>query len=226
MCCRRKDGEREVSSKKRPARKTAASRSALRTPIWLKVATIAGVAVIFGLFILSRQASPTMQPTANIPPLPSVGSKAPNGTFTTISGKTVSVASLRGKPTLLWFVTTWCPTCQASTKTLAQNISVLAKGGVRVVEVELYDDLGTPGPTLQSFGRGYAGAAFHSPNWIWGVASKSMSETYDPAGYLDIYYVVDAKGRIRYVNSAPVQTMRQIKEEISRLSGGTPSTSG
>ena len=210
-----------MSSKKRPRRK------AFRAPAWLKVTVLAGVAVSLGLFILSRQASPSTQPTASsdAPALPSVGSKAPDGVFTTISGKTVSVASLRGKPTLLWFVTTWCSSCQASTETLAQNLSALGRDGVRVAEVELYDDLGTQGPTLQSFGQQYAGAAFRSPNWTWGVASEAMSQTYDPVGYLDIYYLLDAQGMIRYINSAPVETMPQIRNAVSQLSRGASPTS-
>jgi hypothetical protein len=38
--------------------------------------------------------------------IPAVGSAAPDGNFTTVSGRTVTIASLRGHKTLLWFVAT------------------------------------------------------------------------------------------------------------------------
>src|SRR5579875_2918711 len=71
-----------------------------------------------------------------------VGWPAPDGTFTTISGQTERVASLRGQPTLLWFVTTWCDSCQAGTRTMSAQLDALRATGVRVVELELYQDLG------------------------------------------------------------------------------------
>src|SRR5579875_3039198 len=71
---------------------------------------------------------------------PSAHAVAPDGSFTTTAGATETVASLHGQPTLLWFVTTWCSSCQAGTQAMSAQIPTLATHHVRVVEVELAGD--------------------------------------------------------------------------------------
>ncbi|EQD49621.1 Redoxin domain protein, partial [mine drainage metagenome] len=88
---------------------------------------------------------------------PAAGSPAPNGTFATLAGQTTDVASLRGQPTLLWFVSTWCSSCQAGTQSMTQNLAALRSDGVHVTEVELYQDLGQSGPSMGSFAKALAG---------------------------------------------------------------------
>src|SRR5262249_36848592 len=97
--------------------------------------------------------------------LPAVGSAAPGGGFTTVSGRAETIASLRGHKALLWFVATWCPSCQAGTQAMAGQAARLRVAGVQVVEVEDYADLGQPGPAMTSFARQLAGAAYHDPGW-------------------------------------------------------------
>jgi len=139
-----------------------------------------------------------------------VGTTAPNGTITTLAGRTETVAGLRGKPTLIWFMTTWCSSCQASTQAMAQNVGALASDGVRVVEVENYADLGQSGPPMGTFAKTLAGSAFSNPDWTFGEASSTLTHTYNPKAYLDIYYLINAKGKITYVNSSPGPTMPQL----------------
>jgi len=139
-----------------------------------------------------------------------VGQPAPDGTFTTLTGQTERVASLRGQPTLLWFVTTWCDSCQAGTRTMSAQLDALRATGVRVVELELYRDLGQPGPSLPDFVRTYAQTSGRDPGWTFGSASQELTRTYDPQGYLDIYYLLDARGRIVYVNGSPSASMPEL----------------
>jgi thiol-disulfide isomerase/thioredoxin len=139
-----------------------------------------------------------------------VGTAAPNGAITTLAGKTETVAALRGRPTLLWFVTTWCSSCQAGTQAMAENVATLAADGVRVVEIENYADLGQSGPPMGTFAKALAGSAFSNPDWTFGEASSTLTHTYNPKAYLDIYYLINAKGKISYVNSSPASTMPQL----------------
>ena len=139
-----------------------------------------------------------------------VGTTAPNGAITTLAGKTETVAELRGKPTLIWFVTTWCSSCQAGTQAMAQNVATLASDGVRVVEVENYADLGQSSPAMSTFAQTLAGSDFSNPDWTFGEASSTLTHTYNPKAYLDIYYLISAKGKITYVNSSPGSTMPQL----------------
>jgi hypothetical protein len=146
-----------------------------------------------------------------------VGSAAPDGSFTTVSGKTMTIASLRGHKTLLWFVATWCPSCQAGTQATAGQAARLRAAGVQVAEVEDYADLGQPGPPMTSFARQYAGAASRDPGWRFGTASAALTRTWNAQGYLDIYFLLDSAGRVAYVGAAPASTMSQLLARACRL---------
>jgi thiol-disulfide isomerase/thioredoxin len=150
----------------------------------------------------------------------SVGSRAPQGSFTTTTGARQSVSSLRGDATLIWFVTTWCSSCAAGTQAMASNIGKLAANHVRVVEVENAKDLGQEGMSMTSFASRLAGRQVHNPDWTFGVASSALTRTYNPSGYLDIYYLLTPSGRIAFVNSSPAATMGQLLGEASRVSSG------
>ncbi len=186
----------------------------------------ASVTVVVALFALvlalhaassnSSSASANDSSSASGVSLP-IGTTAPNGTFTTLAGKTETVAGLRGKPTLIWFVTTWCSSCQAGTQTMAQNVATLAADGVQVVEVENYADLGQSGPSMNAFAKTLAGSAFSNPDWTFGEASSSLTHTYNPKAYLDIYYLINAKGKIAYVNGSPASTMPQLLSAVKEL---------
>lgn len=157
--------------------------------------------------------------TAAAGPAPAAGAAAPAGTFTTVSGQTRTIASLRGHPVLVWLVATWCPSCQAGTQAVAsQLISPLARMHVRVVELEDYADLGQPGPAIAAFGRQYAGARYGDPDWAFGTASQAMTQAWNRQGYLDVYFLLNSAGRVVYINSAPGSTGSQLLARAAGLS--------
>lgn len=149
--------------------------------------------------------------------LPGVGRPAPDGAYTTTGGHTASIHALRGHPTLVWFVTTWCPSCQAGTKTMAGHIAALAADGVNVVELKLYKNLGGPNTPMRGFVHAYAGAAAGNSHWSFGTASAALTRTYDPGAYLDIYYLINAQGQITYINGSPGSTMPQLLSAAKAL---------
>lgn len=146
----------------------------------------------------------------------SLGAPAPDGVFTTLAGRQMSVADLRGKPTLLWFVTTWCSSCQAGTQVVAQHVDQLRAHGVRVVEVMLSDNLGQTGPSMRDFAAKFAGSAQGS-DWLFGTASQELTAGYDPGAYLDIYYLLDRNGTVRYVNGSPAATLTDLITHTENL---------
>jgi thiol-disulfide isomerase/thioredoxin len=173
---------------------------------------LALVAVVIALHITSTSsgaASADGTSGGSAASLP-VGATAPDGAIATLGGKTETVANLRGRPVLIWFVTTWCSSCQAGTQAMAQNLSKLSADGVHVVEVENYADLGQSGPSMGTFAKTLAGSAFSNPDWTFGEASSTLTHTYNPKAYLDIYYLINAEGKITYVNSSPGSTMPQL----------------
>ena len=177
---------------------------------------VALVALVIALHVANSNSGSAPGSTPSGVSLP-IGTTAPNGTFTTLAGKTDTVTALRGKPTLIWFMTTWCSSCQAGTQAMAQNIATFAADGVRVVEVENYADLGQSGTPMNTFAKTLAGSAFSNPDWTFGEASSAFTHTYNPKAYLDLYYLINSKGKITYVNSSPASTMPQLLQAVNQL---------
>jgi thiol-disulfide isomerase/thioredoxin len=211
----------QSSRSQRPSRLTGAARRQaeaqrhrrnrllLGTSVTLVLALVALVIALHVTSSSSGPASVSGSSGSSAVSLP-VGTTAPDGAITTLGGKTETVTDLRGKPALIWFVTTWCSSCQAGTQAMAQHVAALASDGVRVVEVENYADLGQSGPPMGTFARTLAGSAFSNSDWTFGEASSTLTHTYNPRAYLDIYYLINAKGKITYVNSSPGSTMPQL----------------
>ena len=188
-------------------------------PIVLTAAVIGAVLVLH--FSSSSSSSTGSGSSASVNPrmgtAQAVGLSAPDGTFTTITGQKLSVASLQGKPTLIWFVSTWCSSCQAGTQAMAGNVSKLSSDGVRVVEVELYKDLGQSGPGMTAFAKALAGNQYANPDWIFAKSSKGLTQAYDPKSYLDIYYLINSRGQITYVNGSPGSTMTSLLSQAAKI---------
>lgn len=206
-----------------------------QAPRWrwtgLGVVALVVVGVILGVTLSSGGGSPATNSSADssmsgsmgsmgsgkgMTPMP--GSMAPSGTYTTASGQQESLSALRGSPAMIWLITTWCPVCQVGTRAMQSQLAAkLAQMHVKVVELELYGDLGHSKPTLTSFIDSYAGMGPHSPNWVFGTASAALTRAYNPKGEMDIYFLVDSTGHIRYVNSGPAKTASQIIAHAATL---------
>lgn len=125
------------------------------------------------------------------------GETAPDFRITLLNGSSTSLSSFRGHTVLLWFVTTWCSSCQLGAQELASSYySALSSKGITILTVELYNDLGQPGPSLGQFAMQY-GNGPSSRGWSYGNATQSVAYTYDPRAYLDVYYVIGANGTIQ-----------------------------
>jgi thiol-disulfide isomerase/thioredoxin len=139
-----------------------------------------------------------------------LGAPAPDLTFTTIDGKVHRLAEFRGRPAMLWLFATWCPSCQTGTSAVAGHLVELQRAGLQIIQLELYQDLGYPGPSIQDFARAYVRPGQESPAWLWGNASKALSYTYDPRGYPDIYFLIDRQGIVRGISGGPGDAIAQI----------------
>lgn len=208
------------SSTPRAARRAAARAAAARGPSSrgrLLNRAVAGVLVAIVIGVIATAIADSGKSSASGGQVKE-GALAPEGSFTTTAGATRTIASLSGRPTLLWFVTTWCSSCQTGTQAMASEIiGRLAEHHVQVVEVENAEDLGQEGPSMTSFASHLAGPQANNPDWTFGVASSALTKTYNPEGSLDVYYLLSAQRQIAYINSSPAATKAQLLAEAEKV---------
>lgn len=211
---------------------TTAETGAARRRSRAAPAAAAAVVVILGVVAISiatRHSTPKPR-TALRSSSPAAASEppAPNGTFTTAAGTTATIASLRGKPTMVWLVAGGCASCAASIPAVAANLGRITGDGVQILTLGLYGAFppGRGGVTdLLSFGRA-AGGKTSAAGWRWGMASEALSMAYDPSGTPDQYLLIGLGGHIRYRNSVPVSTMPQLLAAAARLGGHATTAAG
>ena len=131
---------------------------------------------------------------AEPPPLPA-GSRAPAFSTTTLQGKPLSLASLRGKVVLLDYWATWCGPCRMATPTLQALHKQFARQGLRVVglSVDRADSVAQVKPFVKAFGMTYLVSASPALN---GRAAQAYHVRGIPSQYL-----IDKKGIVRWSQS-------------------------
>jgi hypothetical protein len=215
------------------------SGTATGEPVWRRavprrwaLAAAAVVAIGLGSYVVvgtGQEAAQQTAPVASHADLSRPATNAPiapNGTYTTATGSTATIASLRGAPTMVWFVAGGCASCAASIPDVASHLGAITRSGLRVLTLGLYGAF-APGRAgvaqLVDFAKSAAGAPVERPGWSWGMASKSLSVAYDPADIPDTYVLIGSGGHLRYRNSVPDSTMHQLLAASSRLAARTTS---
>lgn len=201
----------------------ASTKCRRRGGLALLAVTVAVVGALTAHLIVGSSLAPARSVAGAIPAAPMVASarSVPEDQFITTAGQTASLASFRGRPTMVWFVVAGCASCAASIPVVAGHLGQLQAEGMRVVVLDLYGDLdpgAKGGAELAQFGHAAAGSAYSNPTWIWGVASKALSYAYDPSGTPDEYFLLGRTGHIRYANSVPVSTMAQLLSHAASVS--------
>jgi len=174
-------------------------------------AAVAGLGAVLGVRAATAGAPPpAARPGGDSGPVAAATRAAPGGSLTLLDHRRVSLASLRGRPVLVWFVAAGCSSCEASIPAVASHLGAFTRSETRVLVLGMPGVFG-PGPggtaALASFGKAAAGTAFASPGWTWAVASEPLTAAFDPSGIPDTYFLLDAAGHVTYQNTVPVSTM-------------------
>lgn len=143
------------------------------------------------------------------------GSIAPDYGFLLSNGSYTNLSAYKGNVVVLWFVATWCPSCAQGNEAINQNYQFFERRGIKVIELELYKDLGYSGPPIAGFVNSYASSAYSNDTIIPALAGYNMTAAYDPKGYLDIYYLISRNGTVLYINGSPASTLGQLEEAIN-----------
>jgi peroxiredoxin/tetratricopeptide (TPR) repeat protein len=121
---------------------------------------------------------------------PQVGKPAPDFTVTTIDGKTLSLASFRGKTLVINAWATWCPPCRQEMPDLIHSYATLSKDDVAFLGIDTTEEA----PIV----RAYAVAkGLPYPQAVEGV--KAFAKSYD-VQYFPTTFVIDPQGILRARN--------------------------
>ncbi len=145
-----------------------------------------------------------------------VGASAPDyGFLLTNNGQEANLSQYKGQETLLWFVATWCPSCAQGNQAINSNYKFFKQHKVKIIELEMYKDLGYSGPSIYNFVNSYAPDAYSNGTITPALAGYNMTAAYDPEGYLDIYYLLSGSGNVIYISGSPESTMPQLMNAVN-----------
>ncbi|TAM24176.1 MAG: redoxin domain-containing protein [Candidimonas sp.] len=147
---------------------------------------------------------------ANVSAIAATLPQAPIVSYATAGGRTLSTAQFQGHRTMLWLLSTWCASCAAGLQAMADKADPLEKAGLRVVILRNYQNGGYPGSGIRSFVNRVAPTLLKEPGWTFGDAPPQLDYAYNHKHYPDIYFLIDANGRIQTVDGAPAATMDKI----------------
>lgn len=136
---------------------------------------------------------------------PTAGSPAPDFTATDLEGRTVSLASLRGKPVWLTFGATWCADCRTEFPDVQEAHEA---SDVEVVAFYTREDAATVGPYAERLGLSLTSV----PD-----PQSRIAQDYRVVG-VPTHFFVDAGGTIRSVRVG-VLTREQMDAELAALGG-------
>jgi thiol-disulfide isomerase/thioredoxin len=139
--------------------------------------------------------------------IPRPGDVAPPFTLTTADGKTISTASLHGKPVYLNFFATWCGPCRVETPSIVSLSKKYAARGLRVVGVDVGENAAKAQGFVHDFGVPYALAI--DPD-------SSTRATYGGGLYFPLHVFIDAKGVVRLYHPGEMSAS-DIEAAIGRI---------
>lgn len=164
--------------------------------------------IAFGIFYKNQTENKTSLDNSGNKLAPAVNEPIIGASFKTLDGKNKNLTEFRGKKVMLWLLATWCPSCIAGARVLAENNDKL--GNLTVIALKSYGNAGYPGPSIGEFAKLYAQKMLSSENWLWGDASRATTSTYNPRNYPDIYFLIDEEGILKDISGAPSATINKI----------------
>ncbi len=118
---------------------------------------------------------------------------APDFTVTTLEGKTITKASLAGKPTLLMFWASWCGTCQHELPNVKALYEQHKAKGLQAVAIGFQDEEAAIRGYVQAHQSTFVfPAAYDTGNWVAGLFRARGTPT---------FVLLDAQGRVAMIHT-------------------------
>ncbi|MCL2470324.1 MAG: TlpA family protein disulfide reductase [Propionibacteriaceae bacterium] len=190
------------------------SRSSIRNVLVIAVTTV----VILAVVVLvqqpwkSSESDPSSITTVDVGsnsdhPAPAVGVEATDFTATTVTGDTVTLSELRGKPVWLVFGATWCTNCRSEAPDV-QAVADAYAGKITVVTIYV----GEASSTV----KGYVDRLKLSGPQI-ADTSNAISSAYDILG-IPAHFFIDSNGVIQQIAVGSL-TKQSASDIVARLVG-------
>lgn len=191
--------QERLKRERREARGDAEVRrsSLRRNPLVVFGLVVALVALAgLGAFLLGRNARTEDQAGASSAQgAPAVGKRFPDFSLTEVGGRRLTVSSLEGKPSIVWFTTSYCVPCQVGAREVARLDDELG-GDAFGVLVVFVDPQESPS-ALRSWRERFA-----NEDWLVALDEDVALATAVRLTALDTKYLLDAAGVVRNVDYA------------------------
>lgn len=147
-------------------------------------------------------------PDAPASSAPIVGDPVPTREFTTFSGETATLAGYTGKPVVLNFWASWCPSCVAEMSAAFRPVAADLGSEVTFIGMNIQDD------------RALATELLESTGVEWLSAEDPDGELYVDLGGIAMPFTVyiSADGRVVEKHNGPL-TESQLRDQIARSLG-------
>jgi cytochrome c biogenesis protein CcmG, thiol:disulfide interchange protein DsbE len=107
-----------------------------------------------------------------------------------LNNKEFALSSLKGKPVILFFWTTWCPYCQKELRQMKDKQAELSKDAVELVAINVQE----PAAKVKKFFEN-----FSFPFKVLSDTEGDVSRLYEVMG-VPTYFLIDKKGRVVFNN--------------------------
>jgi thiol-disulfide isomerase/thioredoxin len=139
--------------------------------------------------------------------VPRPGDVMPPFSLAGAAGKTITNATLRGKPVYLNFFATWCGPCRVETPSIVALSKKYAARGLRVVGVDVGENMGK----VQGFAHD-----FNVPYALAVDPDSTTRASYGGGLYFPLHVFIDAKGIVRMYHPGEMSAS-DIEAAIARI---------
>ena len=146
------------------------------------------VILVLGVAWVWESRAPVTAQSSDRSPQPAIGYQAPDFTLSTLSGETISLAELRGKPVVLNFWATWCDPCRREMPALQATADQYA-GDVVILGLDQGEKAATVKDFIEEFGLTYP---------VLMDEKFAVSDSYNVQG-LPTTFFIDREGVIRHL---------------------------
>jgi len=136
------------------------------------------------------------------------GQAAPDFSVTTLNGRTITLAGLKGKVVLVNIWATWCPPCRTEIPDFVAFYAAHKDQGLEIIGLSV-DEMSAA--ELKPF------LASLKVNYPIALATPKIIRDFAPGEYIPTTFVIDKKGMIRDKRVGGMD-MRSLEELFSRLS--------